>query len=94
MESSEHMHQLTFLTCFHMPCVLVAPPAGTVASASLTPLAARLIYNNITLFETAVGPDGGVMFTGVDFNQPPQRYTLTLQLSPTTESALAADVSD
>jgi hypothetical protein len=53
-----------------------------------------LVFNNTVLLEKAVGPDGHVVFDKVDFNQPPQQYNLTLQLSPATESALAADVSD
>jgi hypothetical protein len=53
-----------------------------------------LVYKNTVLVEKAVGSDGHVVFDKVDFNQPPQQYNLTLQLSPATESALAADVSD
>jgi hypothetical protein len=52
------------------------------------------VYDDLVIFEKAVGPDGGVVFDKVDFNQRPGNYTLTLQLSPTTESAFAADVSD
>lgn len=78
----------------HPPCVLVVSCAGTSTSASLISLTARLVYNDLVLFEKAVGPDGGVVFDKVDFNQRPGTYTLTLQLSPTTESAFAADVSD
>lgn len=69
------------------------PSAGSASAASLTPLTARLVYNNIILLQQAVGPQGQIVFDKVDFNQPPQRYNLTLQLSPATESALAADVS-
>jgi hypothetical protein len=59
----------------------------------MIPLSARLVYNNTVLLEKAVGPEGEVLFDKVDFNQPPERYYLTLELSPGTESALAADVS-
>jgi len=76
-----------------MSPAFVFSSVGIASSASLTPLTARLMYNNIVLFEQAVGPQGEIVFDKVDFNQPPQRYNLTLQLSPTTESALAADVS-
>jgi len=84
-----------YLLAFHI-CVcpvLCSADAGTAASASLTPLTARLVYNNTVLLEKAVGPNGEVLFDKVDFNQPPERYNLTLELSPGTDSALAADVS-
>ncbi len=72
---------------------LLLPCTGPAASVSLIPLSARLVYNSIVLLEKAVGPDGEVAFDKVDFNQPPQRYNLTLQLSPVSQSALADDVS-
>jgi hypothetical protein len=77
---------------------LLFPRAGAASSASLIPLTAQLVFNRTVLKEQAVGPDGEVVFDKVDFNQPPQQsftqYTLTVLLSPATESSLAADVSD
>lgn len=69
-------------------------PEGPTSSAAPIPLTARLVFDNTVLLEKAVGADGHVVFDKVDFNQPPQQYNLTLELSPGTDSALAADVSD
>jgi hypothetical protein len=59
----------------------------------LLPLTARLVFNNMVLVEQPVGPNGQVLFDKVDFNQPPHRYTLRLELSPTSQSDIATDVS-